>query len=201
MAGFCAATARFLKNVPDRFSSEFTMKNFLIAGFVLACAATAGAPAMAGDNDKQFFKSVEGQWTGPGEIVAGKYKGTKFVCTLDGSTPANEVGMTLDGSCRVGVFTQPMKATITRAGSRYQGKFNDGAEGKGLDVTSGSVNGNKVVMGLNRKQLNGAMLARVTDANTMNVTVSVRVEKELVPVIGMNLKRVDGTSVGSIAKN
>jgi hypothetical protein len=35
----------------------------------------------------------------------------------------------------------------------------------------------------------------------MNVTVSVRVEKELVPVIGMSLKRIDNVAVGSIAKN
>jgi hypothetical protein len=42
------------------------------------------------------------------------------------------------------------------------------------------------------------MQARVADKNTMNVTVSVRVEKELVPVIGMSLKRVDATAVGSI---
>ncbi len=137
----------------------------------------------------------------PGEIVAGKYKGTKFVCDLAGTTPAGAVGMTLDGTCRVGVFSQPMKATVVRVGSSYSGKFNDGAAGKGLDVTSGSVNGNKVVFGLNRKQLNGAMLAHVSGPNTMNVTVSVRVEKELVPVIGMSLRRVDRTTVSSIARN
>jgi len=34
----------------------------------------------------------------------------------------------------------------------------------------------------------------------MNVTVSVRVEDQLVPVIGMSLKRVDGTAVGTIAR-
>ena len=33
----------------------------------------------------------------------------------------------------------------------------------------------------------------------MNVTVSVRVAQDLVPVIGMSLKRVDGTAVGAIA--
>src|SRR5690606_31686826 len=115
--------------------------------------------------------------------------------------PEASVGMTLDGSCRVGVFSQPMKATVTRVGTSYSGKFNDGAEGKGLDVTSGSVSGNRVVLGLNRKELNGAMLARVADKNTMNVTVSVRVDEDLIPVIGMSLKRVDNIAVGSIAKN
>ncbi len=163
--------------------------------------ALTAAPALAGDRDKQFFQSIEGQWSGPGEIVAGKYKGTKFVCTLAGQTPDDAIGLTLDGSCRVGVFSQPMKATVTRVGGGYAGKFNDGAAGKGLDISSGTVSGDKVVLGLNRKQLNGAMLARVSDQNTMNVTVSVRVEKELVPVIGMNLKRVDASTVGSIAKN
>jgi hypothetical protein len=54
------------------------------------------------------------------------------------------------------------------------------------------------VLAINRNQLKGVMQARVADKNTMNVTVSVRVEKELVPVIGMSLKRVDATAVGSI---
>ncbi|AIJ54056.1 hypothetical protein C086_00973 [Brucella abortus F6/05-3] len=177
------------------------MKNCIAACLTLLPVSLSVSAVMAADKDKQFFQTIEGQWSGPGEIVAGKYKGTKFVCNLAGTTPDDTVGMTLDGTCRVGVFSQPMKATVARVGDGYAGKFNDGANGKGLDVTSGSVNGNKVVFGLNRKQLNGAMLARVSDPNTMNVTVSVRVEKELVPVIGMSLKRVDTIAVGSIAKN
>ena len=177
------------------------MKNYIVACLTLLPVSFFAVPVLAADKDKQFFQTIEGQWSGPGEIVAGKYKGTKFVCNLAGSTPDEKVGMTLDGTCRVGVFSQAMKATVTRVGSTYSGKFNDGAEGKGLDVTSGSVSGNKVVFGLNRKQLNGAMLARVSGRNTMNVTVSVRVDKELVPVIGMSLKRVDNIAVGSIAKN
>ena len=67
--------------------------------------------------------------------------------------------MTLDGACRVGMFTQKMTATVERRGAGYAGTFLDGAGGKGLDVISGSVKGQKVVFGLNRKQLNGAMLA------------------------------------------
>jgi hypothetical protein len=75
----------------------------------------------------------------------------------------------------------------------------DGAAGKGLDIVSGNVvDGGKVVLAINRNQLKGVMQARVSHDNTMNVTVSVRVEKELVPVIGMSLKRVDATAVGSI---
>jgi hypothetical protein len=41
----------------------------------------------------------------------------------------------------------------------------------------------------------------VPDGNSMIVTVSVKVEDQMVPVIGMNLKRVDGVAVGAIAKN
>ncbi|WP_343314156.1 hypothetical protein AAIB41_03150 [Brucella sp. BE17] len=179
------------------------MKNCIAACMTLLPVSCFLAPALAADvnKDKQFFQTIEGKWSGPGEIVAGKYKGTKFVCNLAGTTPDKAVGMTLDGTCRVGVFSQAMKATVTRVGSGYSGAFNDGSKGKGLDVTSGTISGNKMVFGLNRKQLNGAMLARISDPNTMNVTVSVRVEKELVPVIGMNLKRIDNAAVGSIARN
>lgn len=176
------------------------MKKYIAACLTLPALLLA-APVLAADKDEEFFRSIEGQWSGPGEIVAGKYKGTKFVCNLEGTTPEAAIGMTLDGSCRVGVFSQAMKATVTRAGNNYSGKFNDGAEGKGLNVTSGSVSGNRVILGLNRKELNGAMIARVADKYTMNVTVSVRVDQDLIPVIGMSLKRIDNTAVGSIAKN
>ncbi len=172
------------------------------AACLFLLAPVAGAiSALAADKDELFFRNVEGQWSGPGEVVAGKYKGTKFVCNLSGSTPDAAVGMTLDGTCRVGVFSQPMKATVVRTGKSYSGTFNDGAEGKGLNVTSGSVSGNRVVFALSRKQLNGAMLARVMDQNTMNVTVSVKVEDTMVPVVGMNLKRVDGGALSNIARN
>lgn len=154
------------------------------------------------ERDKKFFENVEGEWVGPGEIVAGKYKGTKFNCTFTGSTPAGKVGMTLDGGCRVGVFTQKMSATVEHSNSKgYRGTFLDGAAGKGLDIISGSVvDAHKVVFSLNRNQLKGVMQARIPDGNSMTVTISVRVEEQLVPVIGMSLKRVDGSSVGAIAR-
>jgi hypothetical protein len=167
---------------------------------LFACALSA-PPAQARDKDAEFFRNVEGQWAGPGEIVAGKYKGTKFTCTLDGTTPAAATGMTLDGSCRVGIFNQPMKATVTRTGNSYKGTFLDGSAGKGLDVTGGNVAGNRVILAISRKQLSGAMQAKFNNDNSMNVTISVHLEDQLIPVVGMSLKRVDTTAVGSVAKN
>ncbi len=175
--------------------------------YAFAASLVAGAsalPAHAADSaDRKFFESVAGEWVGPGEIVAGKYKGTKFTCTFTGSTPGSKIGMTLDGGCRVGVFTQKLTASVEQRGGRagYTGTFQDGAEGKGLDIISGNViSDQKVVFAINRKQLRGAMLARLPDENTMNVTVSVSVDKQMVPVIGMNLRRVDSGSVGSVAQ-
>ncbi|GHC60500.1 hypothetical protein [Limoniibacter endophyticus] len=164
---------------------------------VLVGAATVPSHA----NDEVFFKSIAGQWVGPGEIIAGKYKGTKFTCTLDGSAAAKNAGMKLDGHCRVGMFTQKMQATVERKGKGYKGSFLDGADGKGLDVISGKVDGNHIVLGLAREKLKGAMLARVPSNNAMTITVSVEVDDTLVPVIGMQLKRVDGGAVGAIARN
>ncbi|MDZ5696985.1 hypothetical protein [Chelativorans sp. M5D2P16] len=167
--------------------------------FAAALAVTAQEPAAASERDQRFFKQVEGQWSGPGEIVAGKYKGTKFVCTFAGSTPRNAIGMALDGGCRVGVFNQDMSAQVERARSGYRGTFLDGAKGKGLDVVSGSVNGKYAVFGIHRNELTGAMRAQLTDEETMNITISVHVEEELVPVIGMTLKRLDTQAVGALA--
>lgn len=165
----------------------------------LMTAALAG-PTAAADAESDFFRNAAGQWVGPGEIVAGKYKGTKFVCTFTGSAPGEKAGLVMDGGCRVGVFTQKMKATVERDGRGYRGKFQDGAEGKGLDIVSGTVVGpRKMVLAINRAQLRGAMLARLPDANTMSVTVSVKVEQDMVPVIGVSLKRVDNGAVGSVS--
>ncbi|MEZ2127348.1 MULTISPECIES: hypothetical protein [unclassified Sinorhizobium] len=176
--------------------------------FLIACGLAAAAffsltdvasMANAASRDKAFFESVAGTWRGPGEIVAGKYKGTKFTCNLVGEPMADAAGIKLDGTCRVGVFKQPMSAVISQTGGTYTGKFLDGAAGKGLDVTSGTVNGSTVVVGLNRAKLNGAMIARLQDDKAMNVTISVKVEDKMIPVIGLSLTRqVDEIAVGAI---
>ncbi len=114
-------------------------------------------------------------------------------------TPDGDAGIKLDGTCRVGVFKQPMSAVITQSGGSYKGKFLDGADGKGLDIVSGAVNGDKIVVGINRAKLNGAMIARMQDNNALNVTISVKVEDQMVPVIGLALTRdMDQMAVGSI---
>ncbi|RWC34447.1 MAG: hypothetical protein EOS27_02080 [Mesorhizobium sp.] len=173
-----------------------------LATVIAAVVGIAGA-ASAAEPDKQFFQSAEGKWIGPGEIVAGKYKGTKFNCSFTGSTPDGKVGMTLDGGCRVGMFTQQMSAKIERKGREgYKGSFMGGATGSGLDIIGGNVvDARKVVFTINRNQLRGVMQARIPDDNSMTVTIAVRVDDQLVPVIGMSLKRVDAVEVGSIAPN
>jgi hypothetical protein len=178
------------------------MPRILPLAAAAAIAMGIVAPTAAGERDRVFFHSIEGTWAGAGEIVAGKYKGTKFNCTFAGTTPAKKLGMALDGGCRVGVFMQKMTASVIQSGKvGYQGRFMDGAEGSGLDIVSGNVvNDRKVVFAINRNQLRGIMQARLPDDNTMNVTVSVRVDDDMVPVIGMSLKRVDDASVGAIAQ-
>lgn len=171
-----------------------------VFGAAVAIAVVSGTSAPAMARDQAFFKSIVGTWKGPGRVVAGKYKGTRFVCDLTGDPlRKGETGITLGGHCRVGVFSQDMSAVISRTSDGYTGRFLDGAKGKGLDVISGDVNGDKVVVGINRKQLYGAMVANLLDRNTMNVTISVRVRDRYVPVIGMTLSREqDERTVGSI---
>jgi hypothetical protein len=162
----------------------------IISLCLAALALSSASPSQARDKDIVFFESVAGDWKGPGEIVAGKYKGTKFVCNLSGdAVQGKAAGISLDGHCRVGVFNQKMSALITRKGSTYTGRFLDGSAGDGLDIVSGKVTRDRAIMGINRKTLDGAMIARLHDEETMNVTISVKVGKEMVPVIGMTLKR------------
>ena len=179
-------------------------RQLILVCSIAATALSVGAwvhSADAASRDKAFFQSIAGTWRGPGEIVAGKYKGTKFTCNLSGTAlDGSNAGVKLDGTCRVGVFQQPMSAEITQSGGSYSGKFLDGGAGKGLDVTSGTVNDGTVVLGLNRQKLNGAMIARLDGDKSMNVTISVKVGEQMVPVIGVTLKRanVDEMAVGSI---
>ena len=171
---------------------------------ILAAVATLApiSAVEAGPRDKRFFDQVAGLWSGPGEIVAGKYKGTKFTCNLTGESPEGKAaGIKLDGTCRVGVFSQPMSATISQVGNSYGGQFLDGAAGKGLDIVSGVVSQDKVVIGINRNKLNGAMVARLEDDTAMHITISVKVEDRLVPVIGLKLNRqMDALAVGALKK-
>lgn len=179
--------------------SKYRILPLCLAAFAMVPAS----PALSRDKDSVFFESVAGNWKGPGEIVAGKYKGTKFVCNLSGDpVGAKTTGISLDGSCRVGVFNQKMSAVITRKGAGYTGRFLDGSAGAGLDIVSGKVTGNRAVMGINRKTLNGAMIARLDDTETMNVTISVKVGEQMVPVIGMTLKRKpDSIKTGALRSN
>jgi hypothetical protein len=101
------------------------------------------------------------------------------------------------------MFTQEMSAMVEHKGREgYKGSFMGGSGGAGMDIIGGNVvDARKVVFTINRNQLRGVMQARVPNDNSMIVTVSVRVDQQLVPVIGMNLKRVDGNAVGAIARN
>ena len=179
---------------------------FSLVGGLAAILSVSGGFGMSDvhaasrDRDDVFFRSVAGVWKGPGEIVAGKYKGTKFTCDLTGEPlDDKQTGIKLGGTCRVGVFSQPMSAVISQKGNSYEGKYLDGAEGKGLDITSGQVSGDKVVVGINRAKLNGAMVARVSNDNSMNITISVKVADQMIPVIGVTLARdIDQLAVGSI---
>lgn len=175
------------------------LRNAALLPLAATIAVAGTLPAESSDREKRFFQQIEGRWSGPGEIVAGKYKGTKFICNFDGTTPKDGIGMSLDGRCRAGLFNQDMSAKVERDRSGYRGSFLDGAAGKGLDVVGGTVKGDNAVFAIHRKQLTGAMRAQLNDKNTMNVTISVHVEKELVPVIGVTLKRVDSQAVGALA--
>lgn len=171
-----------------------------LAAVTVGLTAASAPAATAASRDKAFFQSVAGSWQGPGEIVAGKYKGTKFSCSLTGEPVVDgKAGLKLDGTCRVGIFSQPMSAVLSQSGSSYKGKFLDGASGKGLDIISGRVSKDNVVLGINRSKLNGAMIARLESDNAINVTISVKVENTMVPVIGMKLNRqLDDVQVGAI---
>lgn len=159
---------------------------FLVISLVIGFSANAIA------SENQFFKSVQGKWAGPGEIVAGKYKGTRFTCVFDGISAGTKTGMNIDGYCRVGMFSQPMNALIEKAGGGYRGRFLDGEAGEGMDIVGGKYTADRLVVNIKRKDLVGVMVASKANQNHMQFTISVKVDGKLVPVIGMRLDRTDG---------
>ena len=100
--------------------------------------------------------------------------------------------MIVKGTCRVGIFSQPMSIEIKKAGRSYRGRFLDGAKGKGLDIVSGRLRGKRLIVGINRKKLKGTMVANMRNKNRMQITISVKVAKRLIPVIGLTLSRKSG---------
>ncbi|MCG6859248.1 MAG: hypothetical protein LJE67_14410 [Salaquimonas sp.] len=159
---------------------------------LLAVMAPANSALAGSASEAAFYANVAGKWSGGGEIVAGKFKGTKFNCLFQGTPKGSASGIDIDGSCRVGVFSQPMTASFKRSGGSYSGKFLDGAAGEGMDIVGGSYSRSKLVANIRRKDLNGVMVARHTDDDKLNITISVRVNRRLIPVIGMLLDRRDG---------
>ena len=198
-----------LLTIPARLSAlEWRLENLMqplirtrvsaLFGAAIAIAAWTCAPALA--RDQGFFKSIAGTWKGPGRVVAGKYKGTRFVCDLIGDPlEKGETGIALGGHCRVGVFSQDMSAVISPHEPGLYRPLPRRCRRQGPRRHLGRGRRGQGVVGINRKQLYGAMVANLLDPNTMNVTISVRVREQYVPVIGMTLTRdQDSRMVGSI---
>ncbi len=170
------------------------VSNFFAATIFSISVFLAIIPTDTNAGEKQFFIDIAADWHGPGEIVAGKYKGTKFTCNLKGETSRKNIGMNINGYCRVGVFSQPMSANILKSGNRYRGRFLDGQKGEGMDVTSGRFSTSRFVVGLKRKKLDATLVARLDGNRKLNVTISVLVQGKLIPVIGMALGKTTRTS-------
>jgi hypothetical protein len=170
------------------------LRNFLTALAVSLIASGSGAQAAGYVTEAAFYRGISGSWQGPGEIVAGKYKGTRFTCALNGDAgAAGGKGLGISGNCRVGVFTQPISASVSRGGGGLSGKFLDGEAGDGMDVVGGRFSTNRLTVDIKRKDLRGVMAARLTGEDKLNITISVRVGSQLIPVIGMSLNRQGGS--------
>jgi len=164
------------------------MRHFLF--WVMLLLFAGSVQARDGARERVFLQSFEGQWSGAGEIVSGKYKGTRFHCNFVGAAQTREVGLSLDGHCRAGLFGQAMKAQITRRPSgAFLGYFNDGARAQGMDITAARIGADHMQFDLNRQNLQGTMLARLETQDEMSIILSVKVMDEFVRVVGLNLKR------------
>ncbi|KAA6405949.1 hypothetical protein [Candidatus Tokpelaia sp.] len=174
----------------------------VLAFFLIFLSVFMNLPAaQAVDYRAAFLQSVRGQWSGKGEVVAGRYKGIKFSCKLSTPTAENEMEMNLDGTCRTGIFSQPVKARISRRGSTFHGSFNEGAQANGLDIIAGAIHKNHMTLELNRDKLNGNIIARLEGDNLLHITLAVKIDEEIIPVIGMDLNRIAPEATRIAAKS
>jgi len=149
-----------------------------------------GSPSGAQEPAAYLFHAFDGQWRGGGEVIAGKYKGTRFTCALTSLSDMNQIGLSLDGQCRMGIFSQRLRAYMVRGkNGTFSGQVNEGAKGDGLDITSGRIGSDHVMVDLYRDNVHGTMLAKLSDDNAMSITLSVKVSDHFIPVIGINLQR------------
>ncbi len=170
----------------------FSCMRYLL-GFFCAIMIGASPVAAAQLSETGFYQQLSGNWSGPGEIVAGRYKGTRFICDFLGKPVDANVGIDIGGNCRVGVFSQPVTASFERKGRGFTGRFLDGEAGEGMDVTGGQYSPAKLIVDIKRKDLRGLLSARLTREDKLNITISVRVESRIIPVIGMSLVRKPGS--------
>ena len=166
-----------------------SLRSIIFRSLPAALLTCVFALASAHSGERAYFSSVAGEWSGSGRIAAGPYKNTRFTCNFSGSVPGG-VGMRLDGTCRVGVFPQVMKASIVKRGNSYRGRFSLGNKGDGLDIVSGKLRGKRLTLGIKHKQLRGTFLANLRNPNSLNLTIAVKVRNSLVPFIGLTLKRI-----------
>ncbi|WP_180897492.1 hypothetical protein [Martelella soudanensis] len=167
---------------------------------IAALAAALPASAVAESDDDAFFRQVAGKWVGPGKIIEGKLKGTRFKCELDGlPVTGAEGGFKLDGKCRAGLFSHPITAVFIRDGDSYRGQFLDGEDGDGLAVTGGNIENGKAVIALKRQKVEGALVTSLLGEDDLNITLLIKGGTRYVPVIGLSLKREgDPFTVGAI---
>lgn len=178
-----------------RFLSVFTAFVLLVCSALPAYALGPRAVDRAA-----FLQSVRGVWSGKGQVVAGRYKGTKFSCNFTAPSSAALTDMQLNGACRTGIFSQPIKASISGKGDTFQGSFNEGAQANGLDIVAGRVEKNRLTLELNREKLKGHMTARLVNDNSLNIVLAVKIDDEIIPVIDMNLTRAEPAAVTVAAK-
>ncbi|WP_176083271.1 hypothetical protein [Martelella sp. HB161492] len=157
-------------------------------------------PARAESEGSSFFTAVAGAWSGKGEIIEGTMKGKRFSCFLDGTPLAGQqTGFSLNGSCRSGLFSKHVEAIFEKDDQGFTGRFLDGADGEGLDVTGGSVTPRQAVLDISRENIDGALITTLDGDDRLNITISLFGASRLIPVIELSMERtLDSHTVGAI---
>ncbi|TCR65951.1 hypothetical protein [Rhizobium sp. BK376] len=93
----------------------------IVPVLLLAYATLGPVAAMASEAD--FLKSIEGQWSGGGTVLA-KLGGSNVDVSCKMKSSANAANFAMDGSCRaLVVVTRSFTARVKATGTSYSGTY------------------------------------------------------------------------------
>jgi len=145
------------------------MRALSAAAFICTSIFATGANA----SEEDFLKSIEGQWSGGGQVLT-KLGGQNVNVSCQMKSDANSSSFSMDGTCRaMVVVTRSFTAKVAASGTRYSGNY-IGNSGKPSKL-AGARQGNTISLDVTwANEIYGDRSARMTIQKVGNDGLRIR---------------------------